>query len=68
MSDTLAIPNPKNEPTISVERAAQLLGVSRGSAYKAAAAGDVPTIRVGRRMLVPTAELLRMLGQPVASD
>ena len=53
--------NPAAEPTISVQRAGQLLGISRGAAYAAAAAGDIPTIRVGRRLLVPTAALRRML-------
>jgi excisionase family DNA binding protein len=49
-------------PTISVEHAAQLLGVSRSAAYRAAKAGQLVTFRVGRRLLVPTAPLLRMLG------
>jgi excisionase family DNA binding protein len=55
------LPDPLAEPTISVETAGLLLGISRGSAYAAAAAGDIPTIRVGRRLLVPTAALRRML-------
>jgi excisionase family DNA binding protein len=49
-------------PTISVEEAAMLLGVSRSAAYRAAKAGQLVTFRVGRRLLVPTAPLLRMLG------
>jgi excisionase family DNA binding protein len=48
-------------PTISVEHAAELLGVSRSAAYRAAKAGQLVTFRVGRRLLVPTAPLLRML-------
>jgi excisionase family DNA binding protein len=48
-------------PTISVEEAAVLLGVSRSAAYRAAKAGQLATFRVGRRLLVPTAPLLRML-------
>jgi excisionase family DNA binding protein len=50
-------------PTISVEHAAELLGVSRSAAYRAASAGQLVTFRVGRRLLVPTAPLLRMLGR-----
>jgi excisionase family DNA binding protein len=50
-------------PTISVEHAAELLGVSRSAAYRAATAGQLVTFRVGRRLLVPTAPLLRMLGR-----
>jgi excisionase family DNA binding protein len=49
-------------PTISVEHAAKLLGVSRSAAYRAAASGQLPTLAFGRRLLVPTAPLLRMLG------
>jgi excisionase family DNA binding protein len=50
-------------PTISVEEAAVLLGVSRSAAYRAAKAGQLRTFRMGRRLLVPTAPLLRMLGR-----
>lgn len=49
-------------PTLSVEHAGRLLGLSRGSAYRAATRGDIPTIRIGRRLLVPTAKLLTLLG------
>lgn len=49
-------------PTISVEHAAKLLGVSRSAAYRAVAAGQLPSLRLGRRIYVPTAQLLAMLG------
>jgi excisionase family DNA binding protein len=52
-------------PTISVEHAAKLLGVSRSAAYRAAASGQLPTISFGRRLLVPTSRLLEMLGLTV---
>jgi excisionase family DNA binding protein len=55
----------KLPPTISVEHAARLLGVSRSSAYRAAASGQLPTISFGRRLLVPTSRLLEMLGLSV---
>lgn len=48
---------------ISVEAAAKLLSISRGSAYAAAACGELPTIRIGRRLLVPVAKLNAMLGE-----
>ena len=50
--------------TISVEAAGQLLGISRSAAYRAANAGTLPALRVGRRLLVPTAKLHRLLGLP----
>lgn len=56
------LPDPTTRPTVTVEEAAGFLGIARGSAYEAARRGDLPTIRVGRRLLVPTAALRRMLG------
>jgi excisionase family DNA binding protein len=55
-------PNPKVEPTLKVERAAQLMGIGRTAAYDAATRGEIPTIKVGRRLLVPTAALAQLLG------
>lgn len=56
------LPDPRTEPTISIVRAGRLLGVSQNVAYEAAKAGQIPTIPVGRRLLVPTAKLLELLG------
>jgi excisionase family DNA binding protein len=47
--------------TISVEDAARLLGISRGLAYEAARRGELPVIRLGRRLLVPRARLLELV-------
>lgn len=49
-------------PTVTVEKAGELLGIGRRTAYKAANTGELPTVRIGRRLLVPTAKLLRLLG------
>ena len=51
-------------PLLSVEQACKLLGVSRSAGYRAAATGDLPTLRWGRRVYVPTARLLELLGLP----
>jgi excisionase family DNA binding protein len=40
-----------------------MLGISRQSAYNAARRGEIPTVRVGRRVLVPLARLNELLGQ-----
>ncbi len=48
--------------TLTVEQAGELLGLSRSSAYRAAAKGELPTLRFGRRLIVPTGRLLSMLG------
>lgn len=50
--------------TMSVEQAGTLLGISRRSAYRAAAAEHLPTIRLGRRLFVPTYKLYAVLGIP----
>lgn len=47
--------------TVTVEEAARLLGISRGSAYLAAKTGQLPTIRVGKRLIVPVRALERLL-------
>ncbi len=48
--------------TMTIPEAAELLGISRSAAYRAVARGEIPTIRIGRRLLVPTAKLYTMLG------
>ena len=48
-------------PVLTVEEAAVLLRLSRGTAYEAVKRGDIPTLRIGRRLLVPRAALLRLL-------
>lgn len=63
----MPLPDPKTTPTISVEDAGKVLGLSKDSAYRAAHAGELPTLRFGRRILVPTAALLEMLGFQKAS-
>jgi excisionase family DNA binding protein len=50
------------KPVLTVEEAGRVLRISRNSAYEAARIGQLPTLRIGRRVLVPTAALLRMLG------
>jgi len=47
--------------TLKVEEAAKILGISRGLAYQLANSGELPTLRFGRRLLVPRRALERML-------
>ena len=55
----------KNEiKTLSVPVAGKkYFGLSRASSYAAAARGDLPTIRIGRKLCVPVIALERMLDQ-----
>jgi excisionase family DNA binding protein len=49
--------------TVSVEEAGRLIGVSRGSAYEAVRSGSLPSLRVGRRVVVPLGRLAELLGE-----
>jgi len=46
---------------LTVEEARRWLGISRGSIYEAIRQGQIPSIRIGRRILVPRAALLELL-------
>ena len=49
--------------TWTITEVAQLLGISRATAYEAAHRGELPVHVIGRRMLVPRVALLRLLGE-----
>lgn len=53
---------PAERLTLTVEEAAELLGIGRGTAYEAVRLHQIPSVRVGRRILVPRAALMAMLG------
>lgn len=46
---------------MSVPEAGKLLGLCRNSAYRAAERGEIPTLRIGRKLLVPVAAFERLL-------
>jgi excisionase family DNA binding protein len=62
-------PMPNERQTLKIEEAAKILGISRNTAYEAVKSGQVPIIKIGRRLLVPRAALERMLetAAPVAA-
>jgi excisionase family DNA binding protein len=47
--------------TMSVEAAAELLGVSRRHAYYCVKRGDLPSFKLGASIRIPTAAVLEML-------
>lgn len=47
---------------LTVEEAAQLLGISRAFAYEAVRRGEIPSIKIGRRLLVPKAARHKLVG------
>ncbi|HWA67424.1 MAG TPA: helix-turn-helix domain-containing protein [Mycobacteriales bacterium] len=48
--------------TMTVEEAAQVLGISRNSAFRAVRSGELPAVRIGRRLLIPLAQVTALLG------
>jgi excisionase family DNA binding protein len=45
----------------SVEEAGKLLGLSRPTAYKLAKSGEIPTLKLGRKIVVSKVQLDRLL-------
>jgi excisionase family DNA binding protein len=45
----------------TVEQAGARLGLSKNSAYEAVKRGDIPSIKIGRRILIPKLAFDRML-------
>ena len=49
--------------TMTVEEAAIELGISRNSAYEAVKRGEIPVLKIGRRLLVPRSAFVRMIAE-----
>jgi excisionase family DNA binding protein len=47
--------------TYRIEEAAKVLGIGRNTCYEAAKSGEIPTVRIGRRLLVPKIALDKLL-------
>ena len=47
--------------TMTVEEAGNLLGIGRSSAYGAIRGGELPSPKIGRRILVPSPALFRKI-------
>jgi excisionase family DNA binding protein len=52
--------------TVTVEQAAKLLGIGRSTAYELVHTGDIPSLRLGRRIVVPCGALQSMLERRAA--
>lgn len=53
----------KHQPTLTVKEAAAVLGIGRNTAYEAVKRGDIPSLSIGGRILIPTARLFALLGE-----
>jgi len=47
--------------TLTIPEAARILGISRSTAYELARTGELPVLRLGRRLVIPTRALNRLL-------
>ncbi|WP_395154117.1 helix-turn-helix domain-containing protein [Ilumatobacter sp.] len=54
----VATPNPR---TMTVTEAAAMLGISRTTAYECVRTGDLPALRLGGRIVVPTQAIDNLL-------
>ena len=50
--------------TLSVEEAAKVLGIGRNLCYDRVKTGEIPAIKIGRRLLVPRRALEKLLEEP----
>jgi excisionase family DNA binding protein len=66
-----ASPGPSHDGrslTLTIPQAAKLLGISTSMAYEAARCGELPTIRLGSRVLVSRRRLEEMIDGPRAAE
>jgi excisionase family DNA binding protein len=56
----------KQRLTMTIPEAARKLGVGRNQGYIAAHSGQIPTIKIGKRLLVPIAALETNYAMPAA--
>jgi excisionase family DNA binding protein len=47
--------------TVTIQQAAKILGIGRDQAYNAARLGQLPVIKIGKRLLVSLPALNRMI-------
>jgi excisionase family DNA binding protein len=50
---------------LTVDEAAYLLNISRGLAYELVARGELPAIRLGRRVVIPRVAMEELLGTSI---
>lgn len=62
MTTPMPIPDPEVQPVMALwPDVGRLLGLGRSATYAAAQRGEIPTLRIAGKVLVPTAQLRRLL-------
>ncbi|MHB1519517.1 MAG: helix-turn-helix domain-containing protein [Acidimicrobiales bacterium] len=60
-----ASPTASDRLVLTVDEAAYLLTISRGLAYELLARGELPAIRLERRIVIPRVAMEELLGTPI---
>jgi len=50
--------------TLSIPETAKILGIGRNLCYDRVKTGEIPVLKIGRRLLVPRAALEKLLANP----
>ena len=58
----MTIPDPESIPLLKVPDVAAWLGIGRSACYEAIHRGDIPHLRIGRRLYIPTAQVRILVG------
>ena len=53
--------------TLKADEVAQVLGISRANAYVLMHSADFPTLRIGKRMVVPKDKLIEWINKQIPS-
>jgi len=64
----LTIDEARQRAAITIPQAGYLLGLGRSSAYECANAGELPTLKLGGRRVVPVPRLLELVGYPLHEE
>ena len=60
--DNQRVDPPPRSLTFSVTETAELIGISRSTAYESVRDGSIPSLRFRRRIVIPKTALERLLG------
>lgn len=60
-NSTRSITGWENRTVLSIEEVALILGLGRSATYESARRGELPTLRLGRRILVPVSAFSKWL-------
>jgi excisionase family DNA binding protein len=62
------LPTPQERPTLTPQEVSKLLGIGRDKTYELIKNGTIPSLLLGTRYLVPTANLWTFLNVQIPSS